>query len=79
MSSPGLEISGWSCQGETWPVRRAAIGCMLNRLILLTAGNEPKLARLFARAELRRGDCGPTTSSADWVTSAETPALRGGL
>ena len=76
---PGLEISGWSCQGETLPARRAAIGCMLSRLILLTAGNEPKLAELFARAELRRGDCGPTTGSADWVTSAENPALRGGL
>ena len=25
---------------------------MLNRLMLLTAGNEPKLAELFARAEL---------------------------
>ena len=39
------------------PARRAAIGCMLNRLILLTAGNEPKLAELFARAELKRGSC----------------------
>ena len=39
------------------PARRAAIGCMLNRLILLTAGNDPKLAELFARAELKRGSC----------------------
>ncbi len=30
---------------------------MLNRLILLTAGNDPKLAELFARAELKRGSC----------------------
>ena len=30
---------------------------MLSRLILLTAGNEPKLAELFARAELKRTDC----------------------
>ena len=54
---PDLQISGWSCQGDALPARRAAIGCMLNRLMLLTAGNEPKLAELFARAELRRGSC----------------------
>ena len=54
---PDLRISGWSCQGDDLPARRAAIGCMLNRLILLTAGNEPKLAELFARAELKRGNC----------------------
>jgi hypothetical protein len=34
---------------------RAAIGCILNRLILLTGGNELKLAEVFARAELKRG------------------------
>ena len=56
------------------PARRAAVGCMLNRLILLTAGNEPKLAELFARAELRRGNCAAAASpatSADWVTGAQ--------
>ena len=58
VDDPNLQISGWSCQGEALPARRAAIGCMLNRLILLTAGNDPKLAELFARAELRRTNCG---------------------
>jgi hypothetical protein len=55
---------------------------MLSRLMLLTAGNEPKLAELFARAELRRGSCGPTApsvSSADWMTDAANPPLRGTL
>jgi hypothetical protein len=79
IDAPSLQISGWSCQGETWPARQAAIGCMLNRLILLTAGNDPKLAELFARAELRRGDCAAGTASADWITAAESPRLRGGL
>jgi hypothetical protein len=76
---PNLQISGWSCQGDALPAQRAAIGCMLNRLILLTAGNEPKLAELFARAELKRGSCSPTASSADWVNSLENPLLRGTL
>jgi hypothetical protein len=38
------------------PARR--IGCILKRLILLTGGNELKLAEVFARAELKRGSCG---------------------
>jgi len=61
------------------PARRAAIGCILNRL-LLTAGNEPKLAELFARAELGRGSCAVSATfaaSMDWVTSAENLGLRG--
>ncbi|THD63466.1 MAG: hypothetical protein E7813_17900 [Bradyrhizobium sp.] len=79
LDEPDLRISGWSCQGDTWPARRAAIGCILNRLILLTAGNEPKMAELFARAELKRGRCAPSVpsaTSADWVTGAENPVLR---
>jgi hypothetical protein len=77
---PNVRISGWSCQGDDMPARRASVGCMLNRLILLTSGNEPKLAELFARAELRRGSCTALPStSADWVTGAQNPNLRGAL
>jgi hypothetical protein len=82
LSDPTLQISGWSCQGDGLPARRAAIGCMLNRLTLLTAGNEPKLAELFARAELKRGNCAaatPSATSVDWVTGTENPRLRGPL
>jgi hypothetical protein len=64
------------------PARRAAIGCILNRLIQLTAGNEPNLAELFARAELKRGSCAASPTSAasvDWVSSAENLGLRGTL
>lgn len=77
--APDLQISGWSCRGNSWPERRAAIACTLNRLILLTSGNEPKLAEMFARAELRRGNCGGAAPavSADWVTEADNPVLRG--
>ncbi len=80
IADPNLQLSGWSCQGDGLPARRAAIGCMLNRLTLLTAGNEPKLAELFARAELKRGNCAaaaaPATSP-DWVMGTENPRLRG--
>ena len=82
IDEPNFRISGWSCQGDNPVARRAAISCMLNRLILLTAGNDPKLAELFAHAELRRSDCAPATVpalSTDWVTGAENPRLRGAL
>jgi hypothetical protein len=87
LDQPYLRISGWSCQGDTLPVRRAAVGCILNRLTLLTAGNDPKLAELFARAELTRGSCAPANTAPDntaaaaanWVTDSQDPRLRGAL
>jgi hypothetical protein len=75
---PALQISGFSCQGDTWPARRAAIACTLNRLTLLTSGNEPKLAEMFAHAELKRRSCEPG-ASADWLLGAANAQLRGAL
>ena len=75
---PRLRISGWSCQGDTVPAERAAINCLLSRLMLLKAGNDPKLAEFFAHAELRRESCAAAPPAAsDWVTSADRPGLRG--
>ncbi|HEY8335763.1 MAG TPA: hypothetical protein VIQ05_18380 [Tardiphaga sp.] len=83
LDTANLRISGWSCQGDGLPARRAAIACTLNRLILLTAGGDPRLAELFAHAELKRGNCASSsalaTTSADWVTGAQNPQLRGSL
>ncbi|EJN15011.1 hypothetical protein PMI42_01429 [Bradyrhizobium sp. YR681] len=75
---PPLQISGFSCQGDTIPAQRAAVACTLNRLTLLTSGNEPKLADLFARAELKRRTCAPAGSS-DWLLGAANAQLRGAL
>jgi hypothetical protein len=80
VSDSNVRISGWSCQGDNLPARRAAISCMLNRLTLLSTGNDPKLAELFARAELRRADCATSAApplSADWLMGANNPRLRG--
>jgi hypothetical protein len=82
VDEPKFRLSGWSCQGENLPARRSAISCMLNRLVLLSAGHDAKLAQLFAHAELRRSDCGSSGApllSADWVMGADNPRLRGAL
>ena len=75
---PALQISGFSCQGNTLPAQRAAVACTLNRLTLLTSGNEPKLADLFARAELKRRAC-DLQGSPDWLLGAANAQLRGAL
>lgn len=82
IDTPNVRISGWTCQGGGLPAQSAAVSCMLNRLTLLTAGNDPKLAELFAHVELRRTDCvtsGQPALSSDWVTGTENPRLRGAL
>jgi hypothetical protein len=82
IGEPALRISGWTCQGANTAARRATVGCMLNRLSLLSATPSPDLAALFARAELRQAPCdSPSTAGgmADWVTSADNPRLHGAL
>lgn len=74
VDQPALRISGYVCQGETAASRSAAIACMLNRLSLIAAGNDAKLAELFARAELKRTDC-----RTDWVSGSDKPSLRGAM
>ena len=78
--TPRMQISGWSCQGGSAQAQRQAIGCALDRLTMLSAGNDPKVAELFARAELRRAGCSHAApASSDWVTATHEPVLRGRL
>ena len=82
LDDPALRLSGWSCQGDGMPARRATIGCMLNRLTLLASADDPKLAELFARTEPKRASCtgSPGADRAtDWVSGVANPRLRGGL
>lgn len=77
---PNVRISGWSCQAPSLAAQRAFLGCTLNRLTLLSAGNDPKIAEMFARAELKRDTCNPAmAASASWIASSEAPQLRGRL
>lgn len=75
--SPKVLISGWTCQTDNPQLQRQAVACVLDRLTMLSAGNDPKLAELFAHAELKRAGCSPAIGQSDWVTSAREPVLRG--
>jgi hypothetical protein len=80
--SPAMQISGWFCQVGPAPVQHRLVVCALDRLTLLSSGNDPKVADLFARAERKRGYCGasgPATANNDWVSGPAGPALRGRL
>ncbi len=53
---PLLQLSGWFCRGGEF-VQRSTLSCALDRLTLLSAGSEPKVGALFAKAELNRKFC----------------------
>lgn len=76
---PQVQISGWTCGGAAQPRGRQAVSCLLNRLTLLAAGSDPKLAELFARSELKRqADCGSAASAGEsWLNTIDEPELRG--
>jgi len=76
---PVVQISGWICGGSAQANGRQAAACLLNRLTLLAAGSDPKLAELFARSELKRqADCGSAAyASESWLNTLAEPELRG--
>ena len=53
-----MQIAGWYCSPGDEAVDRATLACVLDRLTILSAGGDAKLAGLFARAELKRTFCG---------------------
>jgi hypothetical protein len=55
---PPMQISGWYCSPGEEAVDRATLACALDRLTILSAGGDPQVAGLFARAELKRTFCG---------------------
>jgi hypothetical protein len=84
--APRVQIGGLSCNMNLL-VDRSAMSCALDRLTLMSAGSAPELARLFARAELKRSFCGqrdhllyatPNRPGSDVTRSADLkPRLRG--
>lgn len=57
VSTPRIQITGMSCSMNTI-VDRKSVTCVLDRLTLLSAGSDQKIAEIFARAEVNRKFCG---------------------
>ena len=76
---PQVQISGWSCGGTAQSGGRQTAACLLNRLNLLAAGSDPKLAELFAHSELKRqANCGAAAFTGEnWLSTVDDPELRG--
>jgi len=57
-NDPPMQIAGWYCSAGEQAVDRVTLSCALDRLTMLSAGGDNKIAGLFARAELKRTFCG---------------------
>jgi hypothetical protein len=86
-SDPRLGLVAWWCNPGPEMVALGEFACLLDRLALMSSGNEEQLAEFFARAELRRSFCNPQSSFVsptphrpdDWIHAKRKPQLRGRL
>ena len=62
-SDPRLGLTAWWCNEGDELVAHGDFACLLDRLALMGAGGDGRLAEFFAHAELRRRTCGPGGSS----------------
>lgn len=80
-----LGLVAWWCNGGPELVAHGLLACVLDRLSLMSAGGDNRLADFFAKAELKRGHCGtqnvlvsPTLKhTTDWMSAKPDPKLRG--
>jgi len=78
-----MGLAGWWCGGAGRPADRKQLACLIDRLDLVSAGDDHALRTLFSRSELaRQPGCGPqhlTASGrkASWLDpDGKTPVLR---
>jgi hypothetical protein len=84
-SDAHLGLVAWWCNGGPELVANGQLACVLDRLSLMSAGGDSRLADFFAKAELKRGNCGtqnalvsPTLKHGnDWLSAKPDPKLRG--
>lgn len=72
--NPLMQISGWYCSPGEEVVDRALVSCALDRLTMLSSGNDPDVAALFARAEVKRTFCGQRSPILAATPEHELPA-----
>jgi hypothetical protein len=84
VDSPNLRFRGVYCGTATHPADRGALRCLINRLDLVSAGDDSALRDWFVDAERRRsdGDCGaphPGGHANNWLeVGAAKPILKTG-
>ncbi len=81
--APGLRIAGYACGAPGRPMDRRTLACVLDRLDLVSAGDDQPLARFFVAAEQGRGEgCGGQrgrVQKTSWLDpGVGKPPLRGG-
>ena len=79
-----LRVSGFACGAPALPIDRISLACMLDRIDLLSAGDDSELRAFFVEAERRPGaGCGPGNfaragAKISWLEpGAAAPPLRG--
>lgn len=85
-SEPRLSLVAWWCNRGWELVQRGQVACLLDRLMLMSAGGDDKIAAFFARAERGREVCGTSLILGstpkrpdDWIFAKADPKLRGRL
>jgi hypothetical protein len=77
---PDLRISGFACGSRGQPLDRRALGCLIDRIDLVAAGDDKPLSLFFARAEMeRQTECfgGRGAKASNWLSpQVSAPALR---
>jgi hypothetical protein len=88
IARPPFQIAGWYCSAGADVIDRGTIACALDRLTLVSAGSDPRVAEFFAHAELKRKFCGrrdpilAATPRGNWIGEPGGPRavkLRGRL
>jgi hypothetical protein len=81
---PGLRLAGWWCAADGRPADRRQLACLIDRIGLLSAGEDKALRAVFTQAEKSRDPaCNPSRIAqagrkANWLDAdSAAPALRG--
>ena len=82
---PNFGLVAWWCNAGPEMVPYGQLACLVDRLTLMSAGGDERLASFFAKAELKRNFCGmagPIVAATpkrpdDWISQKATPPLRG--
>ena len=84
LPAPRFAVDGFACGAEGRPLPRKALACLIDRLDLVSAGEDRALIDFFASTELRRDrDCdgmrlGPDAAHAPWLDTTDDPAPAAG-